>query len=147
MNRVSRRLIAVLVLLAILFVVILSLFLCSYHNSRSRQHRIDSLVCTSVTDSRESFSDYLLSSSRESYLFGVSSFYLFKSLYPESNYYDNNFTAVISSAYGKLLFNENLDSNEVQALLDALEILAEDPSDIRGYTLLQIFADYSNYYD
>jgi hypothetical protein len=100
----------------------------------------------SLDDSRESFSNYLSSPSHESYLFGLSSFYLFKNLYSESNYYDDNFTSVISNAYLKLLSNENPDSAEVKALLDALDVLAENPSDITGYTLLQIFVDYYNYY-
>ena len=130
----------------IIVIIALSIFGFLYYNSQSQQRRIDSLICMSLDDSRESFSNYLSSSSRESYLFGLSSFYLFKNLYSESNYYDDNFTSVISNAYLKLLSNENPDSAEVKALLDALDFLAENPSDIRGYTLLEIFVNYSNYY-
>jgi len=146
MKKPSCCLTSVLVALVISLIGVLSLFVLSHYNSQSQQRKIDSLICMSIDDSRESFSNYLSSSSRESYLFGVSSFYLFKNLYSESNYYDNVFTSVISNAYFKLLSNENPDLTEVQALLDALEVLAEDPSDITGYTLLQIFVDYSNYY-
>ena len=127
-------------------VIVLCLLIFSYHSSQSKQSRIDSLICTSLDDSMASFSDYLSSSSQESYLFGLSSFYLFKSIYSESNYYDDSFTSVISNAYFKLLSNENPDLLEMQALLNALEVLAENPSNITGYTLLQIFVDYPNYY-
>lgn len=121
------------------------LFAFAQHDWQTRQRRIDALVSESLSESSEAFGSYQSSRARESYLLGVSAFYQLKNLYPESSYYEDQFSAAYSQAYAKLLFQEDLEPAELQFLLGALEILKEDPGDIRGYTSLEQFVNADSY--
>ena len=125
--------------LAGLLLVFVSLSLYQYQVNRTHHEHIDSLINVCIADAKDSFSDYLRSPSRESYLFAVSSFHTFTKLYPESSYYDSEFFRVISQAYAKLLFDASLDEDNLQTLVEALEFWEKDCSDIRGCTSLQTF--------
>ena len=115
------------------------LFISHKYNKEIQRNKIDSAICTSISDSLNSFSNYSLKPTRSGYIYGISNFYLFKCLYKESDNYNSHFYSISDSAYAKLLFDESLDSCELEILIEALKLLEEDYSDVRGYTNLQYF--------
>ena len=130
------------IVLLVLLCIFVMLFLRENKKARDQQEKIDALAMECLADAHDAFSRFAASGEREAYLFGTSAFYLFKELYPETSEYRGTFASEVSKAYAKLLFGEeNCDEAALQALIGALELLAEDDTDIRGYTMLQMFAE------
>lgn len=105
---------------------------------------IDNICERCLSGARDAFDNYLQSGSRQSYLSGVSNFHTFKSLYSESSLYDAKFVSVVSLACARLMFNDEMTQNDIELLLSALTMLADDYGDITGYTQLQIFVSSAN---
>lgn len=145
-KRLPRRFLVIAVILAVISVAACTLLLFSHGENQSLQRRIDSMVLTAIANSRDGFSDYMSTSSAGSYLLGTNSFYMFLNVYPESSYYDSYSANILHTTYAKLLSREDFDPGQLEVLVDALDILSENPFDAPGYTGLQIFINYSLYY-
>lgn len=141
----ERKLCRIAALLIALLIALTALLGREHSINKNHQERIDLLVDSGLSDSKDAFLSYLKEAKSEDFLFGVSSFGLVKNLYPETTYHDDKYSAVISNAYAKLLFSNDLNSHELYVLVDALSALERNPLDVTGYTGLQLFVDYSDY--
>lgn len=66
-------------------------------------------------------------------------------LYDKSPLYDDVFISTISHAFHSLLFNDDLPQKQIEKLVEALSILADDYGNITGYTQLEIFTNFNMY--
>ena len=130
------------VLLVMLVICFMRLWLVERNNN---MRYVDEICRESLVNAHDSFSDYLESKSQASYLFGVSSYHIFMTLYDKSPLYDDVFISTISHTFHSLLINDDLPQKQIEKLVEALSILADDYGNITGYTQLEIFTNFNMY--
>lgn len=129
----------VVIACALLLLAFIVLLIQKDRKIQSFQNHIDDLASICIKNAWKGFSDYLQDPSERNYVMGMDAFYAFYILYPDTSRYKDYFGEVVTHTYDTLLNDDRVDITDIQRLVDALEVLADDYSNITGYSALRRF--------
>ena len=128
-------------------IVVLSvLYIVFWGQARAEQNRIEDLCQSSVSQSMENFKEYAAKGDDYLYMYGVAEFKSFMNAYLCLNdNADNPEYTYCNIIYGEMTLNPDKIQANIQKLIEALTILAEDYTDSNGYIRMNEFGNLLRY--
>ena len=131
--------ISVIVVLSILCIIF-------WGQARSERNRIADLCQASVSQSVENFKEYAAKGDTCLYIYGVAEFKSFMDAYlclnDNTNSPEHTYCNII---YSEMALNSDKVQANIQKLIEALTILAEDYTDSNGYIRINEFSNLLRY--